>query len=52
MMNDARICAVMDAIGEKLQEQQNTIFFQKHEIDRLRSQLAEAEKLLPAKNKM
>lgn len=43
-MTEKYYMKVLEAIGEKISDQEQTIYFQKHQIERLETQLAEAER--------
>lgn len=43
-MNEKHYMKVLEALGEKISDQEQTIYFQKHQIERLEAKLAEAER--------
>ena len=44
-MTEKYYMKVLEALGEKISDQDQTIYFQKHQIERLEAQLAEAERI-------
>lgn len=48
-MTEKYYMKVLEALGEKISDQEQTIFFQKHQIERLETKLAEAEAQLKEK---
>lgn len=48
-MTEKYYMKVLEALGEKISDQDQTIYFQKHQIERLEAKLAEAEVQLKEK---
>lgn len=44
-MNEKHYLKVIEALGEKISDQEQAIYFQKHQIERLEAKLAESERI-------